>query len=63
MGAAHLNLSETCHVKPNLNTDFREELDLEGESAKFRSAWHYVWVVPGVLAQRPAVPAEIGRAA
>ena len=47
----------------NLNTKFREELDLERESAKFRDAWHYVWVAPGVLTQWPAVPAETGRAA
>ena len=56
-------VSRLTYTKPNLNTDFREELDLERESAKFRSAWHYVWVVPGVLAQRRAVPAETGRAA
>ena len=48
---------------PNLNTGFGEELDLERESAKFRDAWHYVWVAPDVLAQRPAVSAETGRAA
>jgi hypothetical protein len=50
-------------AKPNLNTGFGEELDLERESAKFRDAWHYVWVAPDVLAQRPAVSAETGPAA
>jgi len=48
---------------PNLNTDFREDLDIKRESAKFRGAWHYVGVVPGVLALRSALPAETGRAA
>ena len=28
-------------VKPNLNTTFRELVDLKKESAKFMSAWHY----------------------
>lgn len=28
-------------LKPNLNTTFRELVDLKKESAKFMSAWHY----------------------
>jgi len=31
---------DDCFI-PNLNTTFRELVDLKKESAKFMSAWHY----------------------
>jgi hypothetical protein len=43
LGAAAMRLPATplVFLKPNLNTTFRELVDLKKELAKFMPAWHY----------------------
>jgi hypothetical protein len=41
LDAATLTVTSAPSFKPNLNTTFRELVDLKKELAKFMPAWHY----------------------